>query len=204
MYPPDQATAQLWSLHTDVPVPEVPCSWNEQAGLACIEGEAWTWDDLVDFDRPLALEVITPERFSAEVLLLGIENSTGWVLTGEGVAQVSLGELAPYWTGRYRFFWHPPKGFETSVMLGQKRDVVAAIAEMFARLDGQPEPLAGRYFNKALQQRVRMFQLEHGLEADGQVGEKTLLKLNEQLGVDITAAQARQQLASASPGASEQ
>jgi general secretion pathway protein A len=135
---------------------------------------------------------------------LGIENSTGWVLTGEGVAQVSLGELAPYWTGRYRFFWHPPNGFETSVMLGQKGEMVAAIAEMFARLDGQLEPLAGRYFNKALQQRVRMFQLEHGLEADGQVGEKTLLKLNEQLGVDITAAQARQQLASASPGASEQ
>jgi general secretion pathway protein A len=68
------------------------------------------------------------------------------------------------------------------------------VAELFARLDGQQRALADQKFNNALQQRVRLFQLEHKLDADGVVGVQTLLRLNEQLGIDTTAADARNQL----------
>ena len=72
--------------------------------------------------------------------------------------------------------------------------MVAEVAQLFARLDNQPQPLAGRRFNRALEQRVRMFQQQNALIDDGVVGAQTLLKLNEQLGVDVTAEQARKQL----------
>jgi len=192
MLPPGYSLARLWGMYSDEPVPAVPCSGEVQGGLACFEGEAWTWDDLAAIDRPLLLEAITPERFSAEVLLLGMSGPGAWVLTPDGVSQVSLAELAPYWTGRYRFLWRVPAGFEYALTLGQEDDAVAAVAQWFARLDGQPEPLADRRFNRVLQERVRLFQREQGLVDDGVVGLQTLLKLNEQLGLDITAAQARQ------------
>jgi len=192
MLPPGYSLAHLWKIYSDEPMPAVPCTEEVHAGLACFEGEAWTWDDLAPIDRPLVLEAITPERFSAEVLLLGMSGPSAWVLTTDGVAQVNLAELAPYWTGRYRFLWRVPDGFQYSLTLGQEDDAVAAVARWFARLDGQPEPLAGRRFNRVLQERVRLFQREHGLMDDGVVGLQTLLKLNEQLGLDITAEQARQ------------
>jgi general secretion pathway protein A len=72
--------------------------------------------------------------------------------------------------------------------------VVAQVAGLFARLDAQPQPLTTEDFNAALQQRVRMFQRTHGLEDDGVVGVRTLLKLNELLGVDTTATAARERL----------
>jgi general secretion pathway protein A len=72
--------------------------------------------------------------------------------------------------------------------------VVTEVAGLFARLDGQQRALAGSRFNAALQQRVRLFQLEQNLEDDGVVGVYTLLALNEQVGIDTTAAQARSQL----------
>jgi general secretion pathway protein A len=68
------------------------------------------------------------------------------------------------------------------------------VAELFARLDDQPRALTDDTFNRALQQRVRLFQREQGLEDDGVVGVQTLLKLNERLGIDITAADARARL----------
>ena len=71
---------------------------------------------------------------------------------------------------------------------------MAAVAQLFARLDKQPQPLAGRYFNRALEQRVRLFQQQNALADDGVVGVQTLLKLNKQLGIDVTAEQARQKL----------
>jgi len=204
MFPPESILAQLWAIYSDEPLPETPCSTQVQSGLACFAGEAWTWDELASVDRPLALEAITPERFSAEVLLLGMVGPTAWVLTEEGVAQISLAVLAPYWTGRYRFLWHVPEGFENSLMLGQESDVVATVAQLFARLDGQAEPLAGRRFNRALQQRVRLFQQDQLLVDDGMVGLQTLFKLNEQLGIDVTAAQARQWLQDATSEGPEQ
>jgi general secretion pathway protein A len=197
MLPPGDSMVRLWGIYSEDPVPEEPCSAEVQSGLACFEGEAWTWDDLAHIDRPLSLEAITPERFSAEVLLLGMTGHSAWVLTTQGVSQVSLAALAPYWTGRYRFLWQVPEGFQNSLTLGQESDAVAAVATWFARLDGQPEPLADRRFNRVLQERVRLFQREHGLVDDGVVGLQTLLKLNEQLGVDITAEQARQRFQAA-------
>ncbi len=197
MQPPGDAMARLWTLNSTEPVPDMPCSTDTQLGLACVEGEVWTWNELAVFDRPLVLETINPERFSAAVLLLGVTDTTAWLLTESGAVEVGLVELAPYWTGRYRFLWHPPEGFEKPLALGDDSDVVATIAQLFARLDEQPEPMAGRRFNAALQQRVRLFQQKNALADDGVVGAQTLLKLNEQLGIDVTAAHARQQLQAA-------
>jgi general secretion pathway protein A len=194
MQPSGNTLARLWVLNSEQPAPEFPCLDGPQYGLACAEGEVWTWDELAAFNRPLSLETITPERFSAEALLLGIEGARAWVWTEAGVAQVSLAELAPYWTGRYRFLWHPPQGFTKPLAVGDDSPVVAAVALLFAQLDKQPQPLAGTRFNRALEQRVRMFQKQHALIDDGLVGVQTLLKLNEQLGVDVTAQQARMQL----------
>jgi general secretion pathway protein A len=194
MQTPGDAMARLWTLYSDQPAPEVPCSQNVKQGLACIEGEAWTWNELAVFDRPMVLQTINPERFSAEVVLLGVSDTMAWILTEAGPVQVSLAELAPYWTGHYRFLWHPPKGFEKPLALGADSDAVAAVAQLFASLDAQPQPLAGRRFNAALQQRVRLFQQQNSLADDGVVGVQTLLKLNERLGIDVTAAQSRQQL----------
>ncbi len=194
MLAPNDSLARLWELNSDQPVPPFPCQLDVQHGLACVEGEVWTWDELAAFNRPMSLEAITPERFSAEVLLLGIDGSRAWVWTASGVAQVSLAELAPYWTGRYRFLWRPPQGFGKPLVIWEESAVVTAVAQLFAQLDSQPRPLADRHFNRALEQRVRLFQQRNALVDDGVVGVQTLLKLNEQLGVDVTAAAARQQL----------
>jgi len=194
MLDPAQADARLWSLYSSAPLPAKLCSGTVQAGVACIEDDAPTWDQLQAYDRPLLLDVITPERFSAAVLLLGIEGRQAWVAAEQGAVLVELAELGPLWRGSYRFLWHPPAGFERALSLGDSGLVVAQVAGLFARLDAQPQPLTTEGFNAALQQRVRMFQRTHGLEDDGVVGVRTLLKLNELLGVDATATAARERL----------
>jgi general secretion pathway protein A len=194
LLPPAVALSQLWSLYSDNLEPESLCAAQVKSDVSCIEGKASIWDDLLKFDRPLLLEMITPARFAAAVLLLGMDGRSAWVLTPRGVSETSLVELGPLWTGRYRFLWHPPRGFDGPITLGDDSPVVTEVAGLFARLDGQQRALAGSRFNAALQQRVRLFQLEQNLEDDGVVGVYTLLALNEQVGIDTTAAQARSQL----------
>jgi len=71
---------------------------------------------------------------------------------------------------------------------------------LFARLDGRERALTVEEFNAPLEQRVRLFQRRYGLKDDGVVGMQTLLVLNEQLGIDVTATAAREQLRSGGTG----
>ncbi len=185
--------AQLWALY-EVAAPAAPCPRTPVAGVLCTEGEAGTWDELAGLDRPLSLSLVTPQRFSAEALLLGIEGQDAWLFAPGGVQRVPLAELAPLWDGRYRYLWRPPAEFVSPLSLGDRGAAVAAVAALFARLDAQDTPLAERQFNRALQQRVRLFQRQYGLADDGVVGVQTLVKLNELLGIDPDAAAARQRL----------
>ena len=108
--------------------------------------------------------------------------------------EVGLAELGPLWSGDFTILWHPPEAYTSPLALGDDGPVVGEIARLFARLDGQATALANTRFNDALKQRVILFQRQHQLEDDGVVGLKTLLKLNEQLGIDLTADAARLQL----------
>jgi general secretion pathway protein A len=183
--------AQLWGLYSPEPQPDNPCDGKMHASLACVEKSAASWEELADFNRPLLLEMTTPQRFTASVLYLGSTGRSAWVASDRGVEPVGLAELGPLWTGKYSFLWHPPKGFHRLLRLGDKSAVVARVAALFARLDGQDQPLTGPRFNQALEQRVRLFQREHGIADDGVVGMQTLLKLNEALDIDLSASRAR-------------
>jgi general secretion pathway protein A len=191
LLPPSLAMTMLWGLYSNEPEPSFPCEDDEMGSLACVDAAARTWDELAVLDRPLLLDMITPERFSASVVLLGISGRSAWVWNGAEVQQVDLQQLAPLWSGRYRFLWQPPEGFDRPVALGDNSPVVTRIAELFARLDDQPQALSGSRFNQPLQQRVRLFQREYQLEDDGVVGMQTLLRLNTAVGVDPSAETAR-------------
>lgn len=191
---PAAAMEQLWSLHA-VSVPTAgPCPRTVYRGVACVAAEAQTWNEIALYRRPVVLEIITPERFAAQTLLLEIESTQAWVYTPQGELAVPLAELAPLWTGKYQFLWRPPAGFTAPLARDDTGPAVAAVAQLFARLDGQAQPLADNVFNEALQQRVRLFQRANGLSSDGVVGLRTLLQLNEQLGMDVTPALARLRL----------
>lgn len=197
LLPPLEALATLWSLYSPAPLPLNLCAGEIREDLVCVSDYAGTWDELARFDRPLLLDMITPDRFSAATLLLGMDERSAWVATAAGPVLVELGELGLSWSGSYRLLWRPPAGFSHSLAVGDDSPVVARVAESFARLDGQQQALAGSRFTPALETRVRLFQQEQGLKADGVVGLQTLFRLNERLGISPTAAQARARLEAA-------
>lgn len=186
LLPPAEAARQLWSLHSVAVAPPSPCPGATVAGLACYRDTVRTWDALQAYDRPLVLDLVTPQRFRGAALLLGLSGQSARLAGTDGVREVPLSELTPLWSGDFYLLWHPPAGFDGPLALGDDSPVIAEVAKMLAQLDGQQQPLAGSRFNEALQTRVRLFQRAHHLEDDGVVGVRTLLELNEQLGIDTT------------------
>ena len=184
------ALEQLWRLHSDAPLPAGMCasldSQLEVGGLRCLEGTAQVWDPLIALNRPLMLDMQTPERFSAATLVVVFEGAWAWVLGSNGLERIKLVDMAMAWRGTYRLLWQPPQGWSRPLVEGDIDPAVSLVAQLLANLDQQAEPLAKQRFTPALAQRIRLFQLQSGLTADGVVGAQTLIKLNDALGKGLT------------------
>jgi len=191
LLPPEGALTRLWSLSSVSPMPAGLCDEPLLLAVRCIRENAQIWEELLNYNRPVVLQMVTPERFGASTLLLGMQGSQGYVATASGVELVELSQLGPLWTGDFLFLWQAPEGYELPLAVGDTSSAVSRVAMLFAQLDKQSTALADSQFNNALKQRVILFQRQHQLEDDGVVGLKTLLKLNELLGIDVTADTAR-------------
>ena len=184
------ALEQLWQLNSDGPTPAEVCGGvspeSSLKDLRCFEGTAQVWDTVISLNRPVVLDMQTPGRFSAATLVVVFEGSSAWVLGDAGLERIKLVDMAVAWRGGYRLLWQPPQGWRRPLVEGDIDPVVAAVAQLFAEFDQQNRPLTEQRFNTALVERVRLFQAQNGLTADGVVGAQTLMKLNDVLGKGVT------------------
>ncbi len=185
MLPVPSAESLLWRLNSDVPMGVDLCAPLASSDLRCAEGDVLVWDELMSFQRPLIIAVRTPERFAASVLIVAFEGNAAWLMQPAGLVLVPLVQLSDHWTGAYRYLWRAPSRWERPIALGDQSPAVVQVARLFAQIDGQENPLTSASYNIKLEQRVKIFQREMGLAADGVVGERTLLRLNDQLGVGL-------------------
>ena len=180
----DAYTELATALHS----PIIDCK-NSALTFRCEKQKVETWQDLQIFNRPSVLTLITPSKLKRFAVLIGLTNNDA-ILHFNGKAQtVSLKKLGKIWSGEFTFIWQPAKSYSGPLTIGDNHPMVNWASKQFATLDNQLSPLAEGQFNSALEQRVKIFQSNHHLEADGVVGLKTLLALNERLGIAKTLSQ---------------
>ena len=184
-----EASEWLWQAASNTPMPSSVCPPPKITGLSCSKQEVNVWNDLMALNRPVLLEIVTKDKFAAAALVLAFGETTALMWTRQGVLEVPLGELADGWTGSVKYLWQAPQGWTGSVGLGDTSPVVNVIAQMFATLDGMAVPTV-KSFGPALEARVRLFQVSEGITADGVVGEQTILRLNDRLGIGLTSQRA--------------
>ncbi|MDO3384115.1 ExeA family protein [Gilvimarinus algae] len=163
------------------------CWQGRGSDLQCETERLDTWESLTQLNRPVVLTLTTEERFTAYTVLVALAGNRAQVLdeSGERI-EVPLKELGPQWTGRVVYAWHRPPGYFGPIGEGDRGPAVNWLASQFVTIDGQNSPLTDDRYNRALAERVKIFQRRAGLEVDGILGQKTILRLNEMLGLDPT------------------
>lgn len=184
-----EANERFWQAASNTPVPSTVCPPPKITGLSCSKQAVNVWNDVMSLNRPVLLEMVTKDKFAAAALVLAFGDARALTWTRQGILEVPLGELADSWTGGVQYLWQAPQGWTGSVGLGSNSPVVDVIAQMFATLDGMAAPKV-ESFGPALEARVRLFQEREGIAADGVVGEQTILRLNDRLGIGLTSQRA--------------
>lgn len=163
----------------------VNCWQSQNTGLECETTRLMTWQDLSDLNRPVVLTLTTPERFTAYTVLVGLSEQGAHLLSANGeTLVVEQTVLGPMWTGQVQYAWQRPQGYTGALTVNDTGPAVAWLAQQFAQLDQQTEPLATDRYNQPLAQRVKLFQRSQNLKADGIAGQQTIMRLNQLLGID--------------------
>ncbi len=160
-----------------------PCWQINAQNFQCENDKFETWEDIISLNRPVILNLITPEKFSSHAVLVGIEGDYALLLTdSRQLSKIKLETLGPIWTGEVFYIWEKPKSFQEPLHIGARNATVAMVAKALQQIDNQPEPLTTNQFNGLLQNRLKTFQKNNGLNPDGILGARTLMKINEHLG----------------------
>ena len=164
-----------------------PCGKNVSSTLMCEKISLHTWTEVAENNRPAIIMLATPEKFSTYVVLIGIHQDNALILNEQHKQEtIPLTKIGSSWTGDIFYIWKKPQDFAEPLILGDSSPTVAWLAQQFAKLDKQNDPLTDDLFNIALQERIKLFQRAKGLHPDGIIGQQVLMKVNEALGIDKT------------------
>src|SRR5690554_24051 len=174
--------------HIALPVSAAnPCQIKPNNQLQCETHQLNSWAQLRELNRPAVLTLTTADKFTVYALLQGLGETHAMLQTSDAEPQlVALSELGKRWSGEVFYLWQKPTGYTGAISQGDRGQLVSWLAKPFAALDGQSRTLADDHINQALTQRLKIFQRQVGLTADGILGQQTRLKLNEVLAIDTT------------------
>ncbi len=163
---------------------QAPCTSLNKSTYECAKAKLNSWDELKELNRPGVMTFSTPDKKWVYALLIGLSENHALFLVEGSEKVISWSELVAQWNGDFLYVWSRPAGFEGSLQLGDRSELVTWIAEQFAKLDQQPAPLTRQFFTDRLQKRIELFQANNGILPDGVFNEQTLRRLNEALGMD--------------------
>lgn len=161
-----------------------PCLAASALNSACEKTRLNSWDELKDVNRPGLMTLATEDKKWVYLLVIGLSENYLLAMQDGTEKIIPWRDVAPLWNGDFFYFWSRPQGFNNTLQLGDKSDLVTWVAEQFALLDQQPAPLTRQFFTEKLKKRVELFQRTQNIFPDGVIGAQTLRRLNEVLGVD--------------------
>jgi len=205
---PEPALGEVLSAwgHSDPPTTtQNACELVEQFGLACFSGTG-NLQDLIRIDRPVAINIGTNDRANWITLVAlsdNLSNSLNNSLNNspedslanaldnavdENMARILvtsrqqwIDQAALIATGEHAFtlMWLMPTDYQKPLTLGDSGASVDWLVNRLTQVESNRAILeAGYIFDLNLEQRVKVFQLAAGITANGIVGPRTWIALN--------------------------
>lgn len=156
-----------------------PCDQVRTHNLKC-EFQVGSWTLLEQLDRPAILSLVAPGGETHQVVVAGIDGDTTRLLIGDRSVVVPTGQVRELWFGRSLLLWQPNPLADALMGPGTRSEGVAWLRSQLEQMQGG-DRVSSNLYDPTLTERVRRFQREANLEADGIAGIHTLIALNNRL-----------------------
>lgn len=135
------------------------------------------WKTLLALQRQVILEFSLADTQKRYALLTGTRHGEP-VLLFNKQHTFALQDILPFWQGYFLLLWKPPLADTMTIFLHQKSPDVFWVRQKLDQIDNNAihveDPF---YFDNNLEMRIKRFQRQSQLYADGVVGPRTMIKL---------------------------
>ncbi|VAW78510.1 General secretion pathway protein A [hydrothermal vent metagenome] len=168
----------LWGVQSNAVSDAQACAAAPAAGLRCLQGGG-SRTVLQYYDRPSVLLLIGAGGRKVPVLLREFRGNHAILQIGGQQLEVPTETMERHWFGEYRLLWKTPPAGSTVLRPGDRSTDVQWLREKLKQATGlasiAPDPLL---FDEGLKTLVQGFQRSRELSADGVVGARTFIHLN--------------------------
>ena len=164
--------AAVWGVQDVKP----DCQSLRAFGLSCLWSQQ-SFDELLHFNHPLFIKLSDEQGIQFYATLVAQDGQHAILHVGGQRLQTSIQWLREHYLNAAVLLWLPPAGYQGAI--GQHADAaqVQWLETQLSYLQGKA-PRVVKEFDGILAERVRWFQLENQLQADGIAGEQTLIQLS--------------------------
>ena len=161
------------------------CKQARKLLLRCLHKQG-NIDTLKELNRPAVLRVTSPNNKRRYITISKINKGVVTVYSGGKQFKLSLNQLDQYWQGKFILLWKTPDEYSVPIAPGTTDIITRWLYNRFNIPTNTSEKTStGDLYNQTLAGKVRTFQKEHDLNAEGIVGPMTIIHLNSQLEENI-------------------
>lgn len=173
-----QALFDSWELQYNQSTDGTPCFYAQTQGLSCFHNQT-DIQGLRKLNRPAVLKLYDDYNQPQYITLLSLENDAAHIVISDRSQQVPLNQIEFYWKGEFSLLWRFPPGYDEFITPGYAGEAVVWLSQVMNEIENTPQVSATSYYDARLVDRIKQFQLNHGLKNDGVVGVKTLIHINQ-------------------------
>lgn len=158
-----------------------PCTYARSNQLECLQRKG-SFEQVLELNRPSVLKVFPQPGKHLYVLLTAINENQVEVKMGDQFYLIPRDELLSIWKGQYTLMWKTPPNYYGQIKPDSIGPVVKWLKRSISQINNESinQNPSGIY-DQSLKDKIESFQSGAGLIADGIVGEKTFIALNNRL-----------------------
>ncbi len=177
-----QQLFRAWNHSYNDKVITTACKQAEALSLRCLHKQG-NLNSLKTHNRPAVLKLVNNEGQIRHITVTSIQDELATVYSSNDEYVIKLSDLDQHWYGQFILLWRKPSNYSSAITPGDSGSIVTWLSTQFA--DETPEDNFSDSYDAALIKRVKSFQTQHGLAADGIVGPVTIIHLNTRSGMDV-------------------
>ena len=182
-----QELFKAWNHRYNNKIITTACKQAETFSLRCLHKQG-NLNSLKAHNRPAVLTLINSQGAMRHITITSIRDELATVYANNTEYTIKLSDLDQYWYGQFILLWHKPDSYSSAITPGESGNIVSWLNTHF--IDTQLADSKTTY-DDTLIEKVKDFQSQHGLAADGIVGPVTIIHLNTRSGMDVPTLQAQ-------------
>jgi general secretion pathway protein A len=179
-----QVLFETWGMEYEAETRATACKQAETYALNCLY-KTGNLNSLKTHNRPAVLTLVNSEGKTRHITITSIDDGSATVFSSNTKHTIKLTELDKHWFGQFILLWNKPEQYTSVIRPGDRGNIIDWLNTQLEKINNTHSTGIINIYDQSLVEKVKTFQSNQGLTADGIVGPVTIIHINTQSGLKV-------------------